>query len=71
MKKGLRRESSLVLREGHLVGRIDLMKKGLRPSVDPHPGFSPIVGRIDLMKKGLRLIVTAEFKTCTPLEGLT
>jgi len=57
MKKGLRLVSlcfKQVLNSS--VGRIDLMKKGLRPDLFfvNRPIFSMLVGRIDLMKKGLR-----------------
>ena len=57
MKKGLKRLRQLGVKDPNsfIVGRIDLMKKGLKQLLF---GWSEaalsLVGRIDLMKKGLK-----------------
>ena len=73
MKKGLRLRRGMSQYLPLSVGRIDLMKKGLRrtrPSCRyRRPAF---VGRIDLMKKGLRLNSSFIFFLLSSLlEGLT
>jgi|GEM_PF-6818540 len=56
MKKGLRVYKVPVNPySSPLVGRIDLMKKGLRVDSLLLVEFQNLVGRIDLMKKGLRV----------------
>jgi len=74
MKKGLRQFEAAAFAVSDFVGRIDLMKKGLRLTTIRIgiKNFFFFVGRIDLMKKGLRLYWKKSLNhIISLLEGLT